>query len=118
MVLRGSGKLNDYPADLRAIVDPTFDIGIPDGDVLLAFATAVVGPDVGALDRARAALVERLGGDALVAASVIAGNFSRNDRVADAIGIPMEAEFLEQSADFRADLGLNDFLSARSSLGE
>ncbi len=117
MVLRGSGKLEDYPVDLRAIIDPTYAIGIPDGDVLLAFASTVVGGDLAALDSARAALVARLGGDALVAAAVIAGNFSRNDRVADAIGIPMEAEFMGQSADFRADLGLNDFLSARSSLG-
>ena len=77
----------------------------------------MVGADAAALKRARSALVDRLGGDALVAASVIAGNFSRNDRIADAIGIPMEAEFLQLSADFRADLGLNDFLSARSSLG-
>ena len=77
----------------------------------------MVGADAAALKRARSALVDRLGGDALVAASVIAGNFSRNDRIADATGIPMEAEFLQLSADFRADLGLNDFLSARSSLG-
>ena len=62
-------------------------------------------------------LVERLGGEALVAASLIAGNFSRNDRIADAIGIPMEADFLNKSEDFREDFGINGFLSARNTLG-
>ena len=62
-------------------------------------------------------LVERLGGEALVTASLIAGNFSRNNRIADAIGIPMEADFLSKSEDFREDFGINGFLSARNTLG-
>ena len=108
--------MKEYPVNLQAMVDPTLDIGIPDGDVLLAFASAVVGPDTGELERARVALVDRLGGDALVASSVIAANFSRNDRLADAIGIPLESVFVEEGSDFRGDLGFDDFLSARNSL--
>lgn len=116
MALRGSAKLNEYPVNLQAIVNPALDIGIPDGDVLLGFASAVVGPDAAALGKARAALVDRLGGDALVASSIIAANFSRNDRLADAIGIPLESVFVEQGADFRGELGFDDFRSARNSL--
>ncbi|MEE2984471.1 MAG: hypothetical protein VX929_14435 [Pseudomonadota bacterium] len=53
----------------------------------------------------------------MVTASLIAGNFSRNNRIADAIGIPMEADFLNKSEDFREDFGINGFLSARNTLG-
>ncbi|MCZ6892721.1 MAG: hypothetical protein O7H40_01575 [Gammaproteobacteria bacterium] len=118
VVLRGSAEAAGHQVNIRAIIDPSEDIGIPDGDRLLAFAGTVLGTDTEALANARNALVERLGGDALVAASLIAGNFSRNDRVADAIGIPMEADFLNKSEDFREDLGINGFLSARNTLGK
>ena len=94
MVLRASAELSGYKVNIRAIIDPSEGIGIPDGDCLLAFASTVLGTDAEALANARNVLVERLGGEALVAASLIAGNFSRNDRIADAIGIPMEADFL------------------------
>ncbi len=114
MVLRASAEASGYKVNIRAVIDPSEDIGIPDGDRLLAFASAVVGTDAEALANARDALVERLGDDGLVAASLIAGNFSRNDRVADAIGIPMEADFLNKSEDFREDFGINRFLSARN----
>ncbi len=114
VALRASAELRGYKVKIRAIIDPSEGIGIPDGDLLLAFASTVIGTDAEALANARNALVKRLGDDALVAPSVIAGNFSRNDRVADAIGIPMEADFLNKSQDFREDFGINRFLSARN----
>ena len=117
MVLRASAELSGYKVNIRAIIDPSEGIGIPDGDCLLAFASTVLGTDAEALANARNVLVERLGGEALVTASLIAGNFSRNDRIADAIGIPMEADFLSKSEDFREDFGINGFLSARNTLG-
>lgn len=117
MALRESAKIKNLPIQLKGIVNPDIDIGIPGGTTLVKFASAIVGMDLPELTRARGILVNSLGIDALVASSVIAGNFSRNDRIADATGIPLEAEFLEQSSNFRAELGFNDFLSARNSLG-
>jgi len=45
-------------------------------------------------------------------ASAIAGNFSKNDRIADAIGIPIEPSDFQPTKVMRAQLGLNDFKSA------
>lgn len=109
--------MRNQPIQLKGIVDPEVDIEIPGGITLIKFASAVVGTDLAELTRARGKLANSLGVDALVASAVIAGNFSRNDRIADATGIPLETNFLEQSSDFRAELGLDNFLSARNSLG-
>jgi hypothetical protein len=114
VVLRASAEAEGHTVNIRAILDPSEDLGYPDGDVLLAFATGVVGADAAALAGARERLVERMGGEALVAAALIAGNFSRNDRIADAIGIPLEAQFLAMSEDLREELGINRFRSARN----
>ena len=42
-------------------------------------------------------------------AECVVGLFNAIDRVADATGIPLEAEKTEASADFRAALGLDRF---------
>ena len=49
---------------------------MPGGNLLLAFADAVIGPDVAALDAARNALADGLGPAAVSAAAAIAANFS------------------------------------------
>ena len=89
---------------------------MPGGAALLSFADAVLGADAGQLDAARQAVVGELGEAALVGAAMIAANFSRNDRIANAIGIPLEAEFVKQSEDFRTALGIDDFASAANTL--
>ena len=53
----------------------------------------------------------------VVAASVIAGDFSLVDRAANAIGISVERVVLTASEDFRAAYGINDFPSAANTLG-
>ena len=117
MVLRASAEADGMEVDLTAIADPARDPGIPAGRELLAFSDALLGTDTDALDAARDALLAALGGDGLVGAAMIAANFSRNDRIANATGIPLEPPFVEQSADFRDALGINDFPSARNTLG-
>lgn len=116
-MLRASAKQNELTVNLRAMTDRNLSLGIENGEVLLAFADACVGNDVTALNMARADLVSKMGGGALVQAAAIAGNFSMNDAAANAIGIPMESLFLGDSEDYRQDLGINDFPSARNSLG-
>ncbi|MEX2481400.1 MAG: hypothetical protein WD928_11105 [Gammaproteobacteria bacterium] len=92
------------------------DIGVEASALLIEYADSLLGADRARLDSARAALAARLGADAVVGAAAIAANFSKNDRIANAIGIPADRRFLEGSADFRARLGIDDFPSARNTL--
>lgn len=115
-MLRASAAANNISVNLKAVADSTVKSRIENGEALLAFADAVSGPDHAAIIGARAGLLECMGPGALVQASAIAANFSMNDRAANAIGIQMEAMFLDGSEDYRLSLGLNDFPSARNTL--
>jgi len=88
------------------------DTGVPGGDLLLAFSDAVIGSDPAALDKARSALAEELGPAAVSAAAAVAANFTKNDRIANGLGIPIDAFAMEGHKDLREQLGLNDFRSA------
>ncbi|TDJ68324.1 MAG: hypothetical protein E2O35_02970 [Proteobacteria bacterium] len=115
-MLRASAKANNITVNLAAVMDRTLDSGIEHGDVLLAFADAVTGADQDAAHAARARLVERMSPRALVQAAAIAANYTTNDRAANATGIPLEGMFLEDTAAFRSELGIDDFPSARNTL--
>ncbi len=117
MVLRASAETVGLKLDLRAIVDRTISIGSEDGDLLLDFADAVIGADDGQLRVVQARMVDTLGPDALGSAAAVAANFSRDDRIANSIGIPLEREFVSMGQDLRALLGLDSFGSARNTLG-
>ena len=88
------------------------EIGVPGGALLLAFADAIIGTDRAALDAARSALAEGLGPAAVPAAAAIAANFSKNDRIANGAGIPVDDMVLKVTGDIREQLGLNDYRSA------
>ncbi|MFT5487573.1 MAG: hypothetical protein ACI9JL_004454 [Paracoccaceae bacterium] len=93
-------------------MNPDLDIGVPGGAELLAFAAAIIGNDTEALDAARLAVAKAIGPHAVSAASAIAANFSKNDRIANGCGIPFDPIMLKATTDIRAQLGLNDFRSA------
>ena len=99
---------SDY--DLNALTGASQgDAGVPHGRLLVEFAEAVLGEDEVALTRARAALSEAIGPAGLVDAAAVVGLFNAIDRVADATGIPLEAEKAAASADFRTALGVDRF---------
>jgi hypothetical protein len=90
---------------------------VPHGRLLVGFAEAVLGEDDSALTRTRDALAAALGPSALgpsglVDAAGVVGLFNAIDRVADAIGIPLEPEKVSASVDFRASLNLDQFAVA------
>lgn len=89
---------------------------MPGGRELLAFAEAVIGTDGDLLDSARIRLARALSPATVTAASAIAGNFSKNDRLANALGIPADGIDLDATAELREQLGLNDFRSAQNTL--
>ena len=98
----------DY--DLNAVIGAAqSDAGVPHGRLLIEFAEAVLGGNEAALSRARAELMTAVGPRGLVDAAAVIGLFNAIDRVADATGIPLEAEKAEVSADFRAALGVDRF---------
>ena len=98
----------DY--DLNAVTGAVeSNAGVPHGRLLVEFAEAVLGEEEAALTRARAALSEAIGPAGLADAAGVVGLFNAIDRVADATGIPREAERAEVSADLRAALGVDRF---------
>jgi hypothetical protein len=116
LLLRASGVTHNRAYDLNTVTGVARnDGGVPHGRLLVEFAEAVLGEDEAALSRVRAALHAAIGPAGLVDAAGVVGLFNAIDRVADATGIPLEAEKLEASADFRAALGLDRFsVAARS----
>lgn len=116
MVLRESGRLQNKVFNIEAIMQPTLEVGVEGGGELLAFADAILSADRNELDRARLALADVLGKATVASASIIAADFSKNDRIANGLGIPIEPMELKPTADFREALGINQFRSAANSL--
>jgi hypothetical protein len=114
MFLRESGRATNLDINLEALITPSLNIGVPGGKEILIFAEALIGSDRGALDKARIDLAETLGPASVSAASAIAANFTKNDRIANGCGIPTEPKMLKASHDIRASLGLNEFRSAEN----
>ena len=85
---------------------------MPGGAELLVFCDTLLGNDRAALDQAREALAKALGGPAVPAAAAIAGNFTKNDRIANGCGIPVEPMVLKITKDIQEELGLRSFRSA------
>ncbi len=112
MLLRGSSPTSDI--DLYAAVNASTENGVPQGALLNAFAEAVLGRDDAELDAARNAVVEALGPAALVDAAAVIATFMQMDRIADATGIPLDDFLANATSDFREDLGLHAFGSARN----
>jgi len=82
--------------------------------VLLAFSEAAVTGTEEELSSARSAVVEAMGEEAMVDAAAIIGNFERMVRIADSTGIPLDKPVAAFSAGIRADIGIDEFGSARN----
>ena len=112
MLLRASSEAIGENADLGGAVGRSAG-QLPHGDLLAAFAEAATrGSEE--LASVRKELLEAVGPDGFVEAAATVGVFNGLVRVADATGIPLDQGTLNASADFRSDLGLNDFASAQS----
>lgn len=112
MLLRESGETKNVKYNLKAVINLDLDSGVENGDALLAFADAVCGTDQAEIKRARAVVEERMGGNAVIEAAVVAANFSMLDRIANAVGIPLEDFVVTKTQDFWAELGIDKYSSA------
>ncbi|MBI1775156.1 MAG: hypothetical protein HYR63_07415 [Proteobacteria bacterium] len=113
-MLRASSEHSGESYDLSLLLGAgEGDGGVPHGRLLVDLAEAALGQDDARLNDLRGKVLNRLGPEALVDAAGVIGLFNAIDRVADATGIPLEAEKAKISADYRAELGLDAFAAAR-----
>ena len=83
--------------------------GVEHGNLLLAFAEAIVSNDDAALTQARHAVIDGISPEAMVDAAGVAANFERMVRIADATGIPLDARMAALSQEVRDTLNLERF---------
>lgn len=110
MALRESGREQDESYELAAVTRQVQgDGGVMHGDYLLELTEAVVKrrPDDVAALQARG--LEGLGPEGLVRAIGVAAGFDGINRVADAIGIPLDDRFAELDQSFWDRTKINEF---------
>lgn len=108
-MLRESATAFDYDLQLRALRDPSIDIGIPGGKLLLRLVDAVLtrSEPLGVI---QAAIIDELGPESLVDAASVFGNFEMMNRIADATGIPIPAAGIEREKALIELLDMTDFI--------
>ena len=87
--------------------------GVEHGNLLLAFAEAMVRDDDAVLTHTRHAVIEVLSPEAMVDAAGVASNFERMVRIADATGIPLDARMAALSQEVRDALHLERFAAEK-----
>ena len=110
-MLRESSKISGYKIKLRDITQGLSDeTHIPQGDILIDLADAVVARNKNTIANVRNKLLAVLGNDAVVDALAVASAFHGFVRIADAIGIPYTTAAQGGDApDIREEAGINDF---------
>ena len=87
-------------------------MGVVDEQLLNEFVEAAVHRDEPRLAEAREALELKLGTDALVDAAAVIGCFQRLNRMADGAGIELDEQMVMMTAGLRAELKIDDYVSA------
>ena len=91
--------------------------GVTHGDLLIAFAEAIVGDDDAIVTQARHAIIEGLSPEAMVDAAGMASNFERMVRIADATGIQLDERMAALSQEVRDTLHLERFTAYKEADG-
>jgi len=99
--------------DVRASIG-VGDGGIEQGEALRTFAELATRGEEG-LEDAREKLLRAVGPAGFVEAAATVGIFNGLVRTADATGIPLDDGTRKASADFRKELGFEEFGGARNS---
>ena len=89
------------------------DLGVPGGSALIELVNSVIYGDESRCQKARDAVLERLGPESLVDAAAVFGNFEMMNRVAEGTGIPLPPQALEREADMMRALNLYDILKSQ-----
>ena len=115
-MLRESSKVAGIKVSLASVIDRSDETGLDHGNLLMDFTDELIARNGKALDQIRNELTDKLGKRAIVEASVTVATFSMLDRIANAIGIPLEKNMVDMSEDFRGQLGINGYYSAKNTL--
>ncbi len=110
-----SAELSQTSVDIRLIDSGATEAdggGVSFAGELVRFAEALVSRDPGSLNEARASLLHVAGPEVLVEAAAVAANFQRMVRIADATGIPVDADRLARLQPAIDQLNLRRFQSA------
>ncbi|MCP5027383.1 MAG: hypothetical protein GY929_13965 [Actinomycetia bacterium] len=97
----------------QAVLGATEESGVEHSDELVAMVDAIAIGDPDGIAVARAALVDAIGEQAAVDAIAVCSNFHMMTRIADGTGTPLDAGSAAISGELRADLGIDDLVSAR-----
>ncbi len=112
-MLRGSSNAKGEDYDLTLLTSGEGDGNIPHGSLLVAFTDAVMARGDSAQHDLRARVRAAMGDAALVDAAAVVAAFNGFTRIADSTGIPLEDVKAENTADFRASLGIDAFAENR-----
>ena len=110
-MLRESTKIADNKVELSDVTSGLSEgTQIPNAEVLVNFAEAIVARDTTAIAKARQTVFDALGNDATVDAGCVVSAFHGFVRIADAIGIPYDTAAQGQDVpEIREAAGINDF---------
>ena len=115
-MLRVSAETSETDINLQLVNGASSDnSAVEHSNELMAFATAVAARDEAALAVSRKRLLTVSNPEVLVDAAAIAGNFQRMVRIADAIGIPMDADDASTVKATVDELDLRRFKTAENS---
>src|SRR5262245_30209900 len=113
MALRASSKRNGGDADVTAITrEHADDGGVAHGALLIELADAVIDERADPAP-ARRRLVEAAGAGLLVEAAAVLGIFHLNDRVADAMGAPLDELMVDYRRGLGVEMGIEDQIEGR-----
>jgi len=118
-MLRESREQTGEDYDLAAItaIAEGEDGNIPQGDLLAAFAEAIIVGTPEQLDQTRQAVLDALGPAEMVDAAGVAGFFNGIDRVADSTGTVLE-DWKDAGSEMRDALGISAFAAQKAALDQ
>lgn len=109
MLLRASGERQGTTYNLSAVTDADADAGIPFSALTRRLTEATVRNEWRALAALRDEASAAMGEQQMVDVLTVAAAFNGITRVADATGIPLDANTQETTAAMRAEVGLDAF---------
>ncbi len=114
MALRASIETAGGEVDFSGLADASTAGASPvrGAGALVGFVDATLSAEAPEIAKARGRVRDELGGEAVVDAAAIIGNFERMVRIADGTGIPLDMPIKLATGSIRSDLGLDRFGSA------
>ena len=94
--------------------NPVTTSEVEHGDVLIAFADAIVSRDEATIAHTRDAVLQSAGPDVMVDAAGVASNFERMVRIADATGIPLDERLERVTQEVRDELQLDRLAAGKN----